>query len=777
MSSSTPAPSTLLDVSASAGADVAGPKRTSLSWARWGGVWLGLLLILHATGVAPAVTFLAMIVSGLVLGITGLFLNRPKVLRPWILFAVAAAIWALAGVFGDDNANLADLSRSRSLLPDLLSFAGYAAFAAAFYELLRCRRSGRNQAAVLDGLVLAFGAALIVHHTIIAPTLELSDTWIVARLFVAAGPAASIFLFGLAIQLAWSSGPRSASLNFALLAAAGLVIGDMLWALTEVGSINLPTTLIELPYLVAPSALALACLHPAITDIGRDKITRAVNPVGRYLAVSLTLIAPSVLVVIPGAFTPAAIGLSIALCATSALRIALALHSADASKAALLFQATHDDLTDLPTRNLMIEEIDRRLTETPDETVAVLFIDLDRFKHVNDLFGHGAGDQLLASVAQRIVATVRDTDLVARISGDEFVVVTSGLPLHRTHRIAERLRIALAEPFTLDTRTVVVTASVGISLAESGRETSAVALLQEADTAMYESKSMRNDTTIFDASMHQRAQRRLEIEQLLRDPERAPKFTLQYQPIVNQKTQRVSGFEALIRWNVSGEQISPAEFIPIAEETGMIVSIGAFVIDEACRQVAWWRANIPGGTNLTVSVNLSPRQISSDGIVETVASALERHQIDPSALWLEITETVMTENTATTAAALSGIRMLGVQLALDDFGTGFSSLSNLQYLPVGRLKIDRRFVSGLGTEPANDKLVRCIVAVAESFNLDVVAEGVETPSQLEILRSYGCSKFQGYHFSRPVDAEDVPRAFAENSRPEVIRRHRPSRTV
>ncbi|MFT4658890.1 MAG: diguanylate cyclase (GGDEF)-like protein [Ilumatobacter sp.] len=747
------------------------------SWAAPGAAWLCLLLVLHAMGVAPSATYLLTIVSGLALGISGLVINRPKVIRPWVLFAGAGAIWALAGLFGDDNANLANLSRSRLLLPDLLSFIGYSVFAVAFYELLRCRRPGRNRSVVLDGLVLAFGAALIVHHTIIAPTLELENTWIVARLFVAAGPAASIFLFGLAIQLAWSTGPRSVSLNFALLAASGLVVGDMLWALTEVGTISAPTALLELPYLLAPSAMAVATLHPGISDISSGRTARAVNPMGRYIAVSATLIAPSVLVVIPGAFTPAALGLSVALCTASALRIALALHSADASKAALLFQATHDDLTELPTRGLLLEEIDRRLTEMPDEAVAVLFIDLDRFKHVNDLFGHSAGDQLLATVAHRIVAAVRDSDLVARISGDEFVVVTSGLPVHATHRIAERLRIAMAEPFELDTRTVAITASVGISMSESGREASAITLVQEADTAMYESKSMRNDTTMFDATMHDRAQRRLEIEQLLRDPDRAPRFSLQYQPIINKQTHCVSGFEALIRWNVSGEQISPEEFIPIAEETGMIVSIGAFVIDEACRQAAWWRANIPGGSDLTISVNLSPRQICSDGIVGIVANALDRHKLDASALWLEITETVMTENTTTTAAAMTGLRMLGVKLALDDFGTGYSSLASLQFLPVSRLKIDRRFVMGLGTETANDKLVRCIIAVAESFHLDVVAEGIENEQQFELLRSYGCSNFQGYYFSRPVNAEDVPSTFAQHSPATTVRRHRPIRTT
>jgi EAL domain-containing protein (putative c-di-GMP-specific phosphodiesterase class I) len=319
---------------------------------------------------------------------------------------------------------------------------------------------------------------------------------------------------------------------------------------------------------------------------------------------------------------------------------------------------------------------------------------------------------------------------------------------------------------------VRVTASIGVSIAHPNSGRTAASLLQDADTAMYESKVDRNNTTLFDTTMQERAHRRMQIERWLRQAEDAPEFTTNFQPIVDSTRKQVVGFEALLRWSVNDESIPPSEFIPIAEESGLIVQIGAYVLDEACRQAAFWRANIPNGEDLYVSVNLSPRQVVSPDIVDTVADALKRHRLPADALWLEITETVMTEDTVTTAAAMTGLRMLGVRLALDDFGTGYSSLSGLQYLPVSRLKIDRRFIMGLGKNDANDNLVQCIIAVARSFELDVVAEGVETLDQLTDLKELGCTLIQGYHYSPAVAPEEVPELHARlNGQAARPRRH------
>lgn len=744
---------------------------------RAGAPLLLLLIAVHATGVFGTLTYSIIILVGTVLGVTGIIINRPAVRWPWAAFVVAAMLWAAANAFGGDNTNLGDLTRSRSLLPDFIALPGYALFGAALYGLLRLRRRKRDLSVLLDGVVLALGAAFAVHHTLIVPTLGLDDTWLPARLIVTAYPVFSLFLVGIATQLAFSPGRRSPSLFLVLAGTAGLVVGDVVWAFGEVGQFNVPAEFLEFPYLMVPVCIGLAMAHPGITEIGIDDPNGTVKPVSRYVAVASALIAPAALVLFPGSITPLSVVLSIALCLASAMRVVIAMRAEDVLRATLLYRATHDDLTNLPSRPLLLDAIDDRLAQNDNSTVALLFIDLDKFKNVNDLMGHQAGDELLVTAAARIAETVREGDLVARISGDEFVVLSTGLTLEGARRIADRIRITLARPFILTLGEVALTASVGVSVAEHGAKHSGAELLQQADTAMYESKIARNETTVFDTSMHERSIRRMEIERLLRHSGRSPELTVHFQPIIESTQNAVLGFEALLRWDALGAAVSPAEFIPIAEESGMIVPIGAFVLDEACRQAAFWRSNIPGGENLYVSVNVSPRQLCSGGIVDTVAESLDRHGLPASALWLEITETAMTEDTAATAAALSGIRMLGVKLALDDFGTGYSSLSGLQFIPVNRLKIDRQFVAGMGSKSANDKLVRCIAAVAESFDLDVVAEGVETVDQLERLREFGCTQIQGYLFSPAVEACDVPEVFKRLHEPQLVaRRHRPMRS-
>ncbi len=730
-----------------------------------------VLIGIHATGRFGDATYTLSIVCAMVFGLTGLVRNRPTPLWPWLLMVATAVLWATASsLSGYDN--FGDLSRNRDITPDLVAIPGYVLFGLALFALLRARRPNRDIRIALDAIVLAFGAALAVNHTLLTPTLELEGTWLTARLVVALYPAAALILFGIAAQLAFAGGRRSPAFAMLLVGVIALVFCDVLWAFGEIRAFDLAPNLVDTPYLIVPSSISVAMLHPSIGDIALPVREEApVRSMSRYLLVSSTLIVPPALIVLPGEVTPMTVMLSLGLCATSAVRVAYAMRSEDRSRAELLYRANHDHLTHLPSRSLLLDEIDRRLAEA-EEPLALLFIDLDHFKNVNDLMGHQVGDALLVRVAERLSSVVRDGDLVARISGDEFVVLAVGLDTHGGSQLADRIRRTLCEPFSLAGAQVLCTASIGVSSVRPGQHTTPSLLIQEADTAMYESKNSRNETTVFDQPMQDRATRRMEIEQLLRHETDAPKLTTAFQPIVDVELGRVVGFEALLRWDALGAPISPAEFIPIAEDSGMIVSIGAFVLDEACRQAAFWRANIETGDDLYVSVNVSARQIASPDIVDTVADCLQRHELPASALWLEITETVMTEDTAITAGAMTGLRMLGVRIALDDFGTGYSSLSGLQYLPVSRLKIDRQFISGLGTISANDKLVRCITAVAESFELDVVAEGVETREQLAALTELGCTQIPGVLFSKPVPAEDVPSVFAQlDRRGDRLRSH------
>lgn len=733
-------------------------------------VWFIALIAVHATGRFGDVTYTLGILSAMVIGLTGLVLNQPAPLWPWLLLVGSAGLWGLASSIGSYE-DFGNLSRTRDLTPDFVAIPGYFLFGLAIVALLRSRRPNRDITLALDGILLAFGAALIVNHTLLTPTLELDSGWFPARLVVTMYPAAALILFGVAAQLAFAGGRRSPAFAMLLLGVFAMAVCDVIWAFGEIGRIDLAPNLVDTPYLLVPGSISVAMLHPSMNDMASP--ARAVRPVRsltRYLLVSSTLIVPAALIVLPGQVTLITVALSVGLCTTSALRVAYAMSREDRSRSELLYRANHDDLTNLPTRSLLLDEIEQRLVDT-DEPLSLLFIDLDHFKNVNDLMGHQVGDELLVHVAERLVDTVRDADLVARISGDEFVVLAAGLDAEGGTRLADRIRRTLSQPFVLSGKEVLCTASIGVSSAAPGATTTPSLLIQEADTAMYESKWSRNETTVFDQSMQDRATRRMEIEQLLRHETDAPKLTTWFQPIVDVERGRVVGLEALLRWDALGAAISPAEFVPIAEDSGLIIPIGAFVLDEACRQAAFWRANVERGEDLYVSVNLSPRQVASPDIVDTVASALERHGLPPSALWLEITETAITEDTAVTAGVMTGLRMLGVRLALDDFGTGYSSLSGLQYLPVHRLKIDRQFTSGLGSDSSNEKLIRCITAVAESFELDVVAEGVETREQLASLKEIGCTQIQGYFFSKAVPAEEVPEVVGRLDR--RIERRRP----
>jgi diguanylate cyclase (GGDEF)-like protein len=421
-------------------------------------------------------------------------------------------------------------------------------------------------------------------------------------------------------------------------------------------------------------------------------------------------------------------------------------------------QATHDGLTGLPNRNLVIDRLTHaiaRARRRPD-TLAVLFIDLDRFKVVNDSLGHSVGDEVLVQVAQRLEEAVRPGDTVARLAGDEFVVVCEDVEgdadvLALAHRIAD----AVAAPIPLYGRDAIITASIGIALA--GESTRAEDLLRDADVAMYRAKERgRARLELFDEDMRTRMLQRLEIEHALRRALQRREFVLYYQPTVSLATGRIVSVEALLRWpDPERGLVMPDEFIPVAEENGLIMPLGRWALEEACRQLAQWRREYPEWSDLEVSVNLSARQFADPDLVPVVAGALREAGLDPSGLWLEITESVLMEEAESTVETLRALRALGVHLSIDDFGTGYSSLSYLKRFPVDVLKIDRSFVDGLGTDAEDEAIVTAVVRLAQALELGVVAEGVETAGQLAELRRLGCTAVQGYYFGRPMPAADL----------------------
>jgi diguanylate cyclase (GGDEF)-like protein len=419
-------------------------------------------------------------------------------------------------------------------------------------------------------------------------------------------------------------------------------------------------------------------------------------------------------------------------------------------------QASHDPLTGLVNRTVILQRLEELLAGPDVDGVAVLFVDLDRFKLVNDSLGHDVGDSVLVETARRLQRCVRPGDVVGRHAGDEFVVLCAGLHGEvDALGLADRICREIAVPMRVPARELVVTASVGV--ARGVRGVTADELLRDADVAMYQAKERGRDRTeLFGRSMRARMMERVDLEHALRQAILSEEFRLHFQPTLDLRTGRPLLVEALIRWeHPTRGLVRPDQFIPVAEDTRLIVPIGSWALREACRQVAEWRRSTPALAELGVSVNLSACQFGDDRLVEVVGEALAATGLEPSALWLEITETAVMDDVAATVRTLASLKRLGVRLAIDDFGTGYSSLSYLKRFPVDVLKVDRSFVDGIGTDAEDTAIVKAVVRMAQALGKGVVAEGIEHEAQLAELRALGCEAGQGFLFSRPQAPEDL----------------------
>ena len=423
----------------------------------------------------------------------------------------------------------------------------------------------------------------------------------------------------------------------------------------------------------------------------------------------------------------------------------------------LEYLATHDQLTGLPNRNLITEHLGLALARSARSTrrVAVMFVDLDRFKTVNDTVGHDAGDRLLKSLALRFRDHLRKGDILGRLGGDEFVVLLDDIDdLQEAATSAQKLIALAAEPFHVGGHDFYVTASIGIAVSPDDGGDPGV-LLRNADIAMYRAKGQgKNNFQFFSSEANASALEQVVLENALRKAVERGEFLLHFQPIVDLSSGRPDAVEALVRWrHPELGLVSPARFIPLAEETGLIVPIGAWVLHEACRQFA----TVPGGTGMRLAVNLSPRQLRSHDVVATVREALSAGGLPASRLRLEVTESGMMENPEAAARTLHALRDLGVTIAVDDFGTGYSSLSLLRRFPIDALKVDQSFVRDAVDDEGDAAIARAVIAMGRSLRLDIVAEGVETQAQLAFLRAEGCHKAQGFLFSHPLGFEALCR--------------------
>ena len=436
----------------------------------------------------------------------------------------------------------------------------------------------------------------------------------------------------------------------------------------------------------------------------------------------------------------------------------------------LLHDAFHDALTGLPNRALFIDHLKLTIAQSKrnkGRKFAVLFLDLDRFKVVNDSLGHIIGDQLLVGIARRLELCLRQGDTVARVGGDEFTILLDDLVEEsEAEFIAERIQQEVGTPFFLGGREVFTTVSIGIAPSSRGYD-QPDEMLRDADTAMYRAKSLgKARHEVFDEAMHALAVNLLQLETDLRRAQERNEFIIEYQPIVSLTDFRVSGFEALVRWqHPERGLVSPCDFIPVAEEGGQILQIGQWVLRQACIEMRGWQDRFPADPPLFVTVNLSAKQFAQPDLIEQVKESLETSNLDPNCLKLEITESVVMDDIEKGTAMLFQLRALGVRLSIDDFGTGYSSLSYLHRFPIDTLKIDRSFVTRIVNDKENIEIVRTILMLAENLGMDVVAEGVETQEQMALLRQLSCQSGQGYFFSKPMRVHEAEQIIADTYAP------------
>lgn len=445
----------------------------------------------------------------------------------------------------------------------------------------------------------------------------------------------------------------------------------------------------------------------------------------------------------------------------------------------LVHNAFHDGLTNLPNRALFLDRLQHALTlskKHPNYKFAVLLIDVDEFKIINDSLGHAAGDGLLIQIGRRLKESVRRADTVsrpqgrtngdntlARLGGDEFTILLDDIrdPIEAV-RVAERIQGELAAPFVVNGQPVVMSASIGIASSASPH-TQAEDLLRDADIAMYRAKRTgKARCEVFDTAMHADAVKRLKLETDLRKALEQGEFRVFYQPIVSLETGKITGFEALSRWQRPEGLVPPADFIPVADETGLIIPINRQLLREACQQLLAWQAQFPSIPALTMSVNITPKEFAQPDLAGEIGKILEQTESDPDSLRLEIIETIAMGDAEKAGRVLAQLKSLGVHLSIDDFGTGYSSLSRLRRIPVDTLKIDRAFILNMDSDPENLEIVRAIIMLAHNLGLKVVAEGTETIEHINLLTQLGCEQAQGYIYSRPADAQAMSALLTQN---------------
>jgi diguanylate cyclase (GGDEF)-like protein len=628
------------------------------------------------------------------------------------------------------------------------------------FGLYRARHDEPVPGIVGDGLIVGLGAAVVAWITLLQPRLDSDGSSVPLLVDGIYHPAAAVVLF-LVSLIVFTDRYRQPVIALVAAPVVVAVVADLLLAADRTHRFGggWATPLANALYIVCFGLVAAALLHPSASTLTvRQASPAGHGSLGRLIVTTSSLSIPFVVLAIARPEGPLDTAVrtvsAVVLAGAVTLRAVQAVQTARVTQSDLIRNAQTDLLTGLPNRALLLSQLNASLHDSwqGSQRPTIYFVDLDRFKTINDSLGHAAGDQVLRSVADRLLLASPYGSMVARLSGDEYVVLDPTSTGEPASIVADRLLEVFREPFTLSQGDVFVTASIGIASISANTRTTAEDLLRHADTAMYRAKDAgRNCMAFYDESMHERVAHRLAVETALYRALDRRELRLYHQPILDLDTGDVVGFEALMRWQqADGTMVSPAEFIPIAEDTGTIIPIGSWALLEALSQLRSWIDDAVCSPSATMSVNVSPRQLADPAFPSIVSEALMRAGVEPRSLWLEITESVMITEPELALATLQKLKSLGVLVALDDFGTGYSSLSLLQRFPLQRIKIDQAFVSGVADSPSDRSLVRTIIAMGTSLGLDLVAEGVESVHQLQVLRELGCHKAQGYLISHPV---------------------------
>ena len=731
----------------------------ALTVTAWGLVGLGalaLVLLPLTQGPVRVAPFAIALVAACTAFFVARRIHRLLLVYPVILAATCIHLLATGLPTDDGDATVGGLESLLDLLVNLALVIGLVA-------ALRSRR-GLDWHDLVDGLTILFGG-IIISWIAVAHPLTHEGIAVPTVLLTAAYLPFSLLLLGLVTAIC-ATGLQANRSMWLLCAAFGLnFLGDLARGTLESGVVSTGGGDVAVAfYLAAFFAGASALTHPSVIRIFETRSTpnSAQINLRLFLMTGALLVPITLIAAVPGSHTVDLIvrtAAAVILIGLGAIRLVHAIRRSNAAHDELVERISLDPLTRLPNRVALVEAISDVLDRTwrTEERPALMQINLDRFKNINDSLGHAVANDVLRAVAERLTEAAREFGaVVARPAGDEFVVLDAGTtsPSQALAR-AETIQAALERPFVVAENTVFVTASIGLVVVPKNRTITPEEFLRRADIATHRAKANgRNCIAIFDESMHASLTARMDVENALYGAIDRHEMRLYHQPIVDITTGEISGFEALIRWRrADGTIVSPADFVPIAEETGMINAIGTWAMLEALCELRRWIDDGTVAATTTMSVNVSPRQIADPHFPDVVHEALARSGIPPHLLWLEVTESMMLSEPELARATLRRVRAMGVRLALDDFGTGYSSLSLLQRFPLQRIKIDRAFVHGVADRSNDRSLVRTIIAMGASLGLDIVAEGVESIHQLTTLRELGCGKAQGYLISHPIPAD------------------------